>query len=49
MTEKRKNGAGRVPQMRLHKQCGRGYVRLSGQVFWCGGFGSPEALEECAR
>ena len=49
MTERKKNGGRRVPQMRLHKQSGRGYVRLSKQVFWCGVFGSPEALEECAR
>lgn len=34
---------GAMPQVRLHRASGQGYVRLSGRVVYVGRFGTPEA------
>lgn len=41
--------SGRIPKLRLHKPSGRAVVRLNGQDFYVGKFGSPESQAEYDR
>lgn len=45
----RQKSAFRVPTHSLHKPTGQGYIRLNGQCFYTGKYGTPQAQAEYNR
>lgn len=45
----RSKSLGRIPKLRLHKPSGRAVVRLDGDDYYLGKFGSPESKDEYDR